>query len=137
EERRRALARGNDERSLPDAVSVGSQALGSRRALLSWALDLFPGLRWARRPAPFVGLDRQSAVGHVFALGRRFWQDLDQPAGGQPQVSAGIGPLPQEYLEDRAGSAGRAGHALLRRGAGRPFRIPRYRRIVVARARSL
>ncbi len=48
------------------------------------------GVRQSERPSSIVGLDRQPALGHVFALQRRFRQDLDQPAGSQHQISAGV-----------------------------------------------
>ncbi len=95
------------------------------------------GVRQSQRPSSIVGLDRQPTLGHVFALERRFRQDLDQPARSQHQVSAGVGSVAQEYLEDNAGACGGAGQTLLRRGAGRAVRVTRCGRIVVAGARSV
>ncbi len=84
---------------------------------------------WASTGSPLWGT--------FLRLQRRFRQDLDQPVGGQHQVSAGVGSVAEEYLEDNAGACGGTGQTILRRGAGRAVRVTRCGRIVVAGAAGL
>jgi serine/threonine protein kinase len=118
--RRRSPARGHDEGSLSARRPGGEVPLGSRRAILPRAGHLFLGLRRACREASPVGVDVH-LLGNVLALQRRFRKDVDESAGSQCQISAGLRNLAQEYLADLPRPAERTRDPVLRRGARGPF----------------